>query len=138
MNRINFSDPSVFERLEDQAIDGALDYDEFPPAEYKYFSKLARLGYNNRHKGWSAEVCEHKQNELRTQYHAECELYKKHLNEMKRQNELRIKHSQAVTAIYKASDMDEILDCALTALEAITDEPGLKARIEKNIERLNE
>lgn len=49
--KYNFNDSQEFARLEDKAIDGQLDYNDFPPAEYKYFSKLARLGYNNRHKG---------------------------------------------------------------------------------------
>ena len=61
MNKIDFSDDSVFLELEDRAIDGVLDYEDFPPEEYKYFSKLAKLGYLNRHKGWSAEICEEKQ-----------------------------------------------------------------------------
>ena len=56
-----------FAKLEDDAIDGRLNYDNFPPAEYKYFSKLAKLGYNNRHKGWTAETCELKQEEYRKQ-----------------------------------------------------------------------
>lgn len=51
MKKINFDDMQVFDQLENQAIDGVLDYDSFPPEEYKYFSRLAKLGYMNRHKG---------------------------------------------------------------------------------------
>ena len=39
---IHFSDPGLFAQLEDQAIDGVLDYSEFPLEEYRYFSKLSR------------------------------------------------------------------------------------------------
>ena len=52
-----------FARYEDMAIDGRLIYDEYPAEEYKYFSQLSRLGYKNRHEGWSKEICEDKQAE---------------------------------------------------------------------------
>ena len=66
--RINFSDRQQFERLEDMAIDGQLDYSDFPPEEYTYFSKLARLGYLNRHKGLDYYICIAQQKELREDY----------------------------------------------------------------------
>lgn len=71
--RIPFDDPQFFAECEDKAIDGALDYDKYPPEEYKYFSRLAKLGYMNRHKGWSKEICEEKQRELRQDYDADRE-----------------------------------------------------------------
>ena len=63
MKKIDFTDMTVFEKLEDEAIDGVLNYDNFPPEEYKYFSKLAKLGYNNRHKGLDVDICLKKQEE---------------------------------------------------------------------------
>ena len=60
-----FDTSGVFAQYEEQAIDGQLDYSEYPPEEYRYFSKLSRLGYNNRHMGWSKEICEQKQEEYR-------------------------------------------------------------------------
>lgn len=74
----NFKDKTEFARLEDKAIDGQLDYTDYPPAEYKYFSKLAKLGYNNRHKGWDMITCLKLQQELQSeyrQYHDEGEEY---------------------------------------------------------------
>lgn len=138
MKTIRFNDPAVFERLEDKAIDGVLDYSDFPPAEYKYFSKLSKIGYNNRIKGWAVEICEQKQREFRDQYYRERELAEKHLRQMRRQNDLRIKHAQSITAIYKADDIYGILDSALAALEAVMDEPGFKERIDKKINELYE
>lgn len=129
-----FGASDVFARLEDEAIDGRLDYSGFPPEEYKYFSKLARLGHLNRHKGWSAEICEQKQKEFREQYHREKERADKYINGMKRFNDLRIRYAEAVTAIYKADDPQGVLDNALTALEALLDEPGFKHRIISKLE----
>ena len=138
MGKMKFSNDDVFARLEDEAIDGRLDYSDFPPEEYKYFSKLARLGHLNRHKGWSAEICEKKQKEFREQYSREKERADKYINGMRHFNDLRIKHAQSITAIYKADDIYGILDSALAALEAVIDEPGFKARIDKRINELYE
>lgn len=138
MKKIKFSNEDVFFSLEERAIDGQLDYSEFPPEEYKYFSKLARLGHLNRHKGWSAEICEQKQKEFREQYRREKERADKYINGMKRFNDLRIRHAEAVSAIYKADDIYGILDSALAALEAVMDEPGFKERIDKKINELYE
>lgn len=138
MIKEKFDDPDVFARLEDEAIDGELDYSSYPPEEYKYFSKLARLGLLNRHKGWSAEICEQKQKEFREQYHREKERADKYINGMKRFNDLRIRYAEAVSAIYKADNPQGILDNALTALEALLDEPGFKTRVEKKIDTLRQ
>ena len=71
--KLNFSDKELFAKLEESAFDGQLDYSEFPPGEYKYFSLLTRLGYNNRHKGWTKKTCELKQQEFRQDYLAHVE-----------------------------------------------------------------
>lgn len=68
MKKYDFNNPQVFEQLEDKAIDGQLDYSSFPPPEYKYFSRLAKVGYNNRHKGWDINICLEWQDKLRTEY----------------------------------------------------------------------
>lgn len=130
---IKFSDPDVFLSLEEQAADGTLDYTAFPPEEYKYFSKLSQLGYKNRHKGWAAEICERKRVEIKEQYAAERERADKAFRESQRLMYERIRCGQAITAIYKADDIYGVLDCALTAIEALTGEAGFKARIDKKI-----
>ena len=73
MKQPDFKSPSVFADLEDQAMGGQLNYDSFPPCEYKYFSRLAKLGYQNRHKNLSAEICKAKQAEHRKEYHIDCD-----------------------------------------------------------------
>ena len=44
MKKYDFKNPQVFTQLEDKAIDGQLDYSDFPSPEYKYFSRLSRVG----------------------------------------------------------------------------------------------
>lgn len=130
---IKFSDPDVFLSLEEQAADGTLDYTDFPPEEYKYFSKLTQIGYMNRHRGWAAELCEEKQAEIKKRYAAEREKRDEAFYESQRLMYERIRCGQAITAIYKADDIYGVLDCALTAIEALTGEAGFKARIDKKI-----
>ena len=125
---INFKDSGLFSQLEEQAIDGNLDYSDFPPEEYKYFSKLAKLGYNNRHKGWSVEICLDKQEDYKKQY-----LSEKERNEWfykiacKMQDNIR-KGEMMISEVYKAKNEHDKLIMALNALELITCEDGLMKR----------
>ena len=57
-----------FEEMEDKAIDGKLDYNNFPAYEYQYFSRLAKLGYQNRKGILSGEECVKLQNKYRSEY----------------------------------------------------------------------
>lgn len=136
MEKIKFTDQDVFARLEDKAIDGQLDYSGFPPEEYKYFSKLAQLGYCNRHKGWSKEICEQKQSEIKMQYEIEKERADRAFVESRRLMYERIRCNKAITAIYKADDIYGIIECALTAIEALTGEAGFKGRIDAKINEM--
>lgn len=128
---MDFTNPETFSDLEEQAIDGTLNYDDFPPNEYKYFSKLSKLGYHNRHSGWTKETCEALQEELYAEY---CE-HKAHSFEelSKRIQENLRKAETLVTEIYFAKSKEDILTQALTVIECLTNENGFKNRIEKKI-----
>lgn len=69
----DFSNAAVFAELEDKATDGILNYDDFPMPEKEYFKKLTELGYNNRDKDWTPELCMKIMSEYREEY-----LSKKH------------------------------------------------------------
>lgn len=114
-----------FARYEDMAIDGRLIYDEYPAEEYKYFSQLSRLGYKNRHEGWSKEICEDKQAEYKREY-----LHSKERNgRLFRQAcimQENIRRGQTtVWKINKTQDREEKLTYALQALELILCDEGL-------------
>lgn len=134
MKTIKFDDPAVFVQLEDQAIDGALDYSDFPPEEYKYFSKLAKLGYMNRHKGWSVKLCEDRQQELLDTYSEEKAKANEHYALCRQINDSRIQSEKYVTAMYKAKTKGEAFENALKAIELLIQEPGLARRINKKTE----
>lgn len=135
MEKYDFNNPQVFERLEDKAIDGQLDYSNFPPSEYKYFSKLAKLGYNNRHKGWDINICLKLQDKLRTEY--KCD--RDNADEFRLLSQTIMgnvmKSADFVREMYKATTNEQTIIAALQALECLTNENGLTKRI---IEKLNE
>ena len=137
MKKYDFSNPQVFEQLEDKAIDGQLDYTDFPPAEYKYFSKLAKLGYNNRHKGWDMITCLKLQQELQSeyrQYHDEGEEY---LSLCTRIQDNIKKSADLVRKMYKqAATKDEMLSLALQTIELLTNENGFVNRISEKLKEL--
>ena len=136
MKKIDFTDKDVFEKLEDEAIDGVLNYDNFPPEEYKYFSKLAKLGYNNRHKGWSVEICEAKQEELRTDYSEEKAFANRFVAMFRQYNDNNIKVQELETKMYKAQNEDEMLCLAIKIIEKLLDENGFEDRMTKKINAL--
>lgn len=133
MKRINFDDTTQLALLEDKAIDGVLDYDSFPPEEYKYFSRLAKLGYLNRHKNWSVEVCEERQAEYKKQYQLEKNNSAKGSQVYKKYQENIIKVSELTRRIYKSESNAEITDLLLQVIELLTNENGFADRISKKI-----
>lgn len=135
--KINFNDEAQFAKLEDMAIDGQLNYEDFPPGEYKYFSKLAKLGYMNRHKGWSIEICLEKQQELKADYLQNKNESEKYLQLIKQRNNNIFKSSELVRKIYKSNSKEEILNYALQAIEKLTDETGFSNRIKNRIHIFN-
>ena len=131
----DFKSADVFADLEDKAIDGLLDYDNFPPCEYKYFSRLSKLGYLNRVKGWSVEICEAKQKEYRLQYRCEREK-QDFFGEIAKKMQANIKAGEMkMIEVNKAHTRDEKLVAALEALGLIT---GNECFAKANLRRLEE
>lgn len=129
----NFNNEDTFAQLEDKAIDGQLDYDSFPPVEYKYFSRLAKLGYLNRHKGWSVEICEAKQREFKDIYKREKDEADRFLNLSKRIQINIMNSADYVRKMYKTKDREEIFGLALKTIENLTNENGFTKRISERL-----
>lgn len=114
-----------FARYEDMAIDGRLIYDEYPVEEYKYFSQLSRLGYKNRHEGWSKEICEDKQAEYKREYLHSKERNGRFFRQACIMQENIRRGQTTVWKINKTQDREEKLTYALQALELILCDEGL-------------
>lgn len=119
--------------MEEQAIDGQLDYDDFPPEEYRYFSKLSKLGYKNRHNGWSKELCEMKQEEYREEYREACKERDRRVEYAKKQQADLIRSAELSHQLNLADTSDVALITALDLLEMLLNEPGLSRRIQRNV-----
>lgn len=136
--KYNFNDSQEFARLEDKAIDGQLDYSDFPPAEYKYFSKLARLGYNNRHKGWDIKICLEWQEKIKSDYISERDDRDRYSLLSKRiQDNIKLS-ADLVRQIYKSDSAEEIVSLALKTTECLTNENGFERRISKRLGNIKE
>lgn len=133
--KYDFSNPQVFEQLEDKAIDGQLDYSSFPPPEYKYFSRLAKVGYNNRHKGWDINICLEWQDKLRTEYKRDRNDADEYRMLSQRIMDNVKKSADFVRKMYQSQTNEQTIINALQALECLTNENGLTKRI---IEKLKE
>lgn len=125
----HFDNSDVFFELEELAIDGQLDYDDYPPEEYRYFSKLSRLGYMNRHKGWSKEICEQKQEEYRAEYRDSCTIRSGYVLHRKELQDKLIRSSELSRQLNTAADRHNVTNTALDLLENLLEEPGLKRRV---------
>ena len=129
----HFNDESAFFQMEEQAIYGQLDYDDFPPEEYRYFSKLSKLGYRNRHHGWSKELCEMKQEEYRKEYRQACEERNLRVDFIKRLQTRLIQAEELSRQLNLVDTSDAALITALDLLEKLLNEPGLSRRIQRNV-----
>lgn len=126
--KLHFDDKQFFSDCEEKAIDGVLDYDGFPAVEYKYFSRLSRLGYLNRHKGWSKELCEQKQQELLQDYSRERG-QRDFFLDIARQIQQNIRRGEELMwQINKAGTDSEKLMLALKCIGAMTDDEGFAKR----------
>ena len=128
-----FHDKETFAFLENEAIDGRLGYESFPPAEYKYFSQLAKLGWLNRHNGWAAELCELKQAEHRREYEAAVAERDGWLRHAKQIQSRLLRTTELSRRLNFTRDKDEALDIALELIENLVEEPNLAKRIRKNL-----
>ena len=132
--KMNFDDAEQFERLEDMAIDGQLDYSDFPPEEYQYFSRLSRLGYLNRHKGWSIDICEQKQEEYRERYYQHCENRDARFWHAKEMQSMLIRGTELLRQLNTTRDENDALSLALRYIELIREEEsGLEKRVFRHI-----
>lgn len=128
--KINFDKMSddEFAKFVDMAIDGRLLYDNFPSDEYKYFSKLSKLGYKNRHDGWSKEICEEKQKEYRDEYYSDKEHRERFFRMACTMQENIRKGEVMISEVNKAENQEDKFKYALQALELITCQEGFTNR----------
>ena len=108
---INFRDEAIFKKLESECYTDTLDFDSFPAAEYKYFSRLRKIfsdyKFNGLDKGTAAK--------------RKAIIYAEYQENIRKAGTLR-------SDIDKAKTVEDKLRYALECIEAMTGETGFARR----------
>ena len=108
---IKFRDEAIFKKLETECYTDTLDFDSFPAAEYKYFSRLRKIfsdyKFNGLDKGTAAK--------------RKAIIYAEYQLNIRKAGTIRSEIDKAVTA-------EDKLRYALECIEAMTGETGFARR----------
>lgn len=118
--KIDFKNPEDFRRLERLTYDGTLDYSEFPPSEYKYFSELRKIYHAFKFEGLSQQLAERQKKALLIEYQRYLETVE---NARKTYADWQgnIKVSEMLmTKIQKSHDINEIASTAIQIIGKLT------------------
>lgn len=131
-NKFNFNDKDDFLRLERLTYDGTLDYSDFPPPEYKYFSELRKIYHAFKFDGLSQESAERMKKSLVIEYRKYLENFTDAVQTY-RNYQKNIRQSEMLkTDIQKSHDIHEIAETAVRAVGLMThDESFIKTNLEK-------
>ncbi|MDE5772734.1 MAG: hypothetical protein K2I06_14130 [Ruminococcus sp.] len=130
--KTDFNNPEDFRRLERLTYDGTLDYSDFPPPEYRYFSELRKIYQAFKFEGLSQEDAERQKKSLLIDYRKYLENFS---NARKTYAEWQdnIKVSEMLkTDIQKSHDIHDIAVTAVKAVGLMThDESFIKTNTAK-------
>lgn len=130
--KTGFKNPEDFRRLERLTYDGTLDYSEFPPPEYKYFSELRKIYHAFKFEGLSQEVAQRQKKSLLIDYRRYIETFDNaRQTYTDRQNNIR-QSEMLMTHIQKSEDIYDIVTTAVKIIGLMThDEVFTKTNLAK-------
>ena len=118
--KIDFKNPEDFRRLEQLTYDGTLDYSDFLPPEYKYFSELRKIYHAFKFEGLSQELAERQKKALLIEYQRYLETFE---NARKTyadwQGNIKVAE-MLMTKIQKSHDINEIASTAIQIIGKLT------------------
>lgn len=130
--KIDFTNPQQFHELEKQSYHGMLDFDDFPPCEYKYFAELRQIYYAFKFEGLPKEEAEKAKKHIYRQYQENLQEYQYYSDFVKRWHENIRNTGTYRSEILKTSDIVEKYTLAVKCISAMTgDEPFLKTALEQ-------
>ena len=125
---INFQDEAVFKKLESECYTDTLNYDNFPAAEYKYFSKLRKIFSDYKFNGLDKDTAAKRKSEIYADYRQDAErdgliskIYAEYQLNIRKAGTLR-------SDIDKAKTVEDKLRYCLECIEAMTGETGFARR----------
>ena len=134
---INFRDEAIFKKLESECYTDTLDFDSFPAAEYKYFSRLRKIYSDYKFGGLDKDTAAKRKAGIYADYKQDAErdgligkVYAEYQDNIRKAGTLRSDIDKAVTA-------EDKLKYALECIEAMTGETGFAKRNLKEL-KMNE
>ena len=125
---INFRDEAIFKKLESECYTDTLDFDSFPAAEYKYFSRLRKIYSDYKFGGLDKDTAAKRKAEIYADYRLDAErdgligrVYAEYQENIRKAGTLR-------SEIDKAKTVEDKLRYALECIEAMTGETGFSRR----------
>ena len=134
---INFQDEAIFKKLESECYTDTLDFDSFPAAEYKYFSRLRKIFSDYKFNGLDKDTAVKRKAGIYADYKQDAErdgligrVYAEYQENIRKAGTLRSDIDKAVTA-------EDKLRYCLECIEAMTGETGFTKRNLKEL-KMNE
>ena len=134
---INFRDEAIFKKLESECYTDTLDFDSFPAAEYKYFSRLRKIYSDYKFGGLDKDTAAKRKAGIYADYRQDAErdgligrVYAEYQENIRKAGTLR-------SDIDKAKTAEDKLRYALECIEAMTGETGFAKRNLKEL-KMNE
>ena len=131
-DKFDFNNPEDFRRAEVLVYNGTLDWSDFPPPEYKYFSELRKVYQAFKSGELPRELAECRKKTLFINYRKCFEDYT-YYKEVWKKYQKNIKISEMLmTKIQKSHDVQEIAETAVRAVGLMThDETFIKTNLTK-------
>ena len=134
---INFRDEAIFKKLESECYTDTLDFDSFPAAEYKYFSRLRKIFSDYKFNGLDKDTAAKRKAGIYADYKQDAErdgligkVYAEYQDNIRKAGTLR-------SDIDKAKTVEDKLRYCLKCIEAMTGETGFAKRNLKEL-KMNE
>ena len=134
---INFRDEAIFKKFESECYTDTLDFDFFPAAEYKYFSRLRKIYSDYKFGGLDKDTAAKRKAVIYSDYRQDAErdgligrVYAEYQLNIRKAGTLR-------SDIDKAKTVEDKLRYCLECIEAMTGETGFAKRNLKEL-KMNE
>lgn len=134
---INFQDEDIFKKLESECYTDTLAFENFPAAEYKYFSKLRKIFTDYKFNGLDKDTAAKRKAKIYADYRQDAErdgligrVYAEYQENIRKASTLRSEIDKSVT-------VEDKLRYCLECIEAMTGETGFAKRNLKEL-KMNE
>lgn len=131
--KYDFENPAHWKALEKQAYDGTLDYSQFPPAAYRYFSELMKVYHAYRFEGLDQETAGNRKRKLYAQYREARLAFEGAQAAFKDYQENIRKAGTLLSDIEKAASAEQIVLIACEVIGLFTGDRGFAGRQRRKI-----